>query len=80
MPTLEARRAPILTNMPLGVVKIILIKLHAFVEMLAGPVLFVGALAVPTLVTGGRGFFIAAGTMIFAVWLLSYYGLVSELR
>jgi hypothetical protein len=40
----------------------------------------VGALAVPALVIGGRGFFIAAGILIFVVWLLSYYGPESELR
>ena len=68
------------TNMPLGVVKIIPMKLHAFVEMLVGPVLVVGALAVPALVTGGQGFFVAAGIVIFAVWLLSRYGPASEPR
>ena len=34
----------LLTNVPLGVVKIIPIKLHAVVEMLVGPVLVIGAL------------------------------------
>jgi hypothetical protein len=68
------------TDMPLGVVKIIPMKLHAFVEMLVGPVLVVGALALPALVIGGRGFFIAAGILIFVVWLLSHYGPESELR
>ena len=62
------------TDMPLGVIKIIPMKLHAFVEMLVGPVLVIGALAVPALVAGGRGFFIAVGLVIFAVWLLSQYG------
>ncbi len=64
----------LLTNMPLGVGKIIPMKLHAFVEMLVGPVIVIGALAVPNLVTGGQGFFIAAGLLIFVVWLLSHYG------
>ena len=68
------------TNMPLGVVKIIPMRLHALVEMLVGPVLVIGALAVPTLVAGGQGFFIAAGILIFAVWLLSHYGPAPELR
>ena len=62
------------TDMPLGVIKIIPMKLHAFVEMLVGPVLVIGALAVPALVAGGQGFFIAVGLVIFAVWLLSQYG------
>jgi hypothetical protein len=70
----------LLTNMPLGVVKIIPMRLHAFVEMLVGPVLVIGALAVPVLVAGGRGFFIAAGILIFAVWLLSHYGPEPKLR
>jgi hypothetical protein len=30
-------------------------KLHAFVEMLVGPVLVIGALALPTFVAGDRG-------------------------
>ena len=70
----------LLTNMPLGVVKIVPMKLHAFVEMLVGPVLVVGALALPALVTGGRGLFVAAGILMFLVWLLSHYGPESELR
>ena len=64
----------LLTNMPLGVIKIIPMKLHAFVEMVVGPVLVIGALAFPDLVAGGRGFFIAVGIVILAVWLLSQYG------
>jgi hypothetical protein len=68
----------LLTNMPLGVIKIIPMKLHAFVEKLVGPVLVVGALAFPALVAGGRGFFIAAGILIIAVCLLSHYGPAPE--
>src|SRR5271154_3872888 len=68
------------TNMPLGVVKIIPLKLHALVEMLVGPVLVIGALTLPALVTGGRDFFIAAGIAIIVVWLLSRYGAEPELR
>lgn len=43
----------LLTNMPLGVIKIIPMKLHSIVE-LVGPVLIIGTLALPNLVTGGR--------------------------
>jgi len=68
----------LLTDMPLGVVKVIPMKLHAFVEMLVGPVLVVGALAFPALVADGRGFFIAVGIVIIAVWLLSHYGPAPE--
>ena len=64
----------VLTNMPLGIIKIIPIKLHAFVEMLVGPVLVLGALVLPGLFAGGQAFFVTAGVVIFAVWLLSHYG------
>ena len=63
----------LLTNTPLGMIKIIPMKLHALVELLVGPVLVIGALAFPSLVAGGRVFFVAAGLAIFLVWLLSEY-------
>jgi hypothetical protein len=68
----------LLTDMPLGVIKVIPMKLHSIVEMLVGPVLVIGALALPNLVTGGRGFFVAAGAVIFVVWLLSDYGAATK--
>jgi uncharacterized membrane protein len=64
----------VLTDMPLGIVKIIPLKLHALVELVVGPVLVVGALALPTLFSGGQAFFVAAGVAILAVWVLSSYG------
>jgi hypothetical protein len=64
----------VLTDMPLGIIKVIPIKLHALVEMVVGPVLVIGALVLPTLFAGGQVFFVAAGIVIFAVWLLSNYG------
>jgi hypothetical protein len=64
----------VLTDMPLGIVKIIPMRLHALVEMLVGPILVIGALALPNLMVGGRGFFIIAGLGIFVVWMLSLYG------
>ena len=66
------------TNMPLGMVKLIPIKLHAIVELIVGPVLFVGGLAAPALSTDSRTFFVVMGAVIFAVWLLSSYGQPSE--
>jgi len=63
----------VLTDMPLGIVKFIPIKLHALVEMAVGPILVVGALALPKIFASGQGFFVAAGVVIFAVWLLSKY-------
>jgi hypothetical protein len=70
----------VLTDMPLGVIKLIPMKLHSIVEMLVGPVLVVGALALPMLFAGGQAFFIAAGVVIFAVWLLSHYGPVAHAK
>ena len=64
----------LLTDMPLGVVKIIPMKLHALVELVVGPVLVVGALALPALVAGGQIFYVVMGVLIFVVWLLSHYG------
>ena len=63
----------LLTNMPLGVFKIIPMRLHALVEMLVGPVLVVAAL-VPTLLGDKREFFLVMGLVILVVWLLSSYG------
>ena len=64
----------LLTNMPLGVVKIIPMRLHALVEMLVGPVLVVAALVLPTLLGDKREFFLIMGLVILAVWFLSSYG------
>ena len=64
----------LLTNMPLGVVKIIPMRLHALVEMLVGPVLVVAALVLPTLLGDKREFFLVMGLVILAVWFLSSYG------
>ncbi len=64
----------LLTNMPLGVLKIIPMRLHALVEILVGPVLVVAALVLPTLLGNKREFFLVMGLVILAVWLLSSYG------
>jgi len=64
----------VLTNMPLGVLKIIPMRLHAIVEMLVGPVLVVAALVLPTILGDKREFFLVMGLVILAVWLLSSYG------
>jgi hypothetical protein len=70
----------VLTNMPLGVVKIIPIRLHALVEMLVGPVLVVAALVLPTILGDRREFFLVMGLVILAVWLLSSYGRPAVVR
>jgi hypothetical protein len=64
----------LLTDMPLGPVKLIPMTLHAFVEMLVGPVLVTSALLLPAIFDGGREFFLVMGFVIFAVWLSSDYG------
>ena len=64
----------LLTDMPLGAIKIIPMRLHALIEMLAGSVLLVAALALPTIFGDKREFFLIMGLVISAVWLLSSYG------
>ncbi len=63
----------VLTDMPLGLVKIIPMRLHALVEMLVGPTLIAAAILAPSLVMGAQGFFVASGIAICAVWFLSDY-------
>lgn len=70
----------VLTDMPLGLIKVIPLKLHALVELVVGPVLVVGALALPSLFAGGQAFFVVAGVVIFLVWLLSNYGLETQAK
>jgi hypothetical protein len=64
----------LLTDMPLGPVKLIPMTLHAFVEMLVGPALVASALLLPAIFGSGREFFLVMGSVIFAVWLSSDYG------
>ena len=64
----------LLTDMPLGPVKLLPMKFHALVEMIVGPVLILAALLLPAIFDGGRGFFLTMGFVILAVWFLSTYG------
>src|SRR5467141_775203 len=64
----------LLTNMPLGVIKIIPMRLHALVEVIVGPILVVAALVLPTILGDRREFFLVMGLVILGVWLLSSYG------
>ena len=64
----------LLTDMPLGPVKLIPMKLHALVELIVGPVLILAALLLPAIFDGGREFFLAMGFVILADWFLSSYG------
>lgn len=63
----------VLTDMPLGVAKIIPMRIHALVEMLVGPTVIAAALLAPSLVMGAQGFFVASGIAICAIWFLSDY-------
>ena len=63
----------VLTDMPLGLVKIIPMRLHALVEMFVGPSLLAVALLAPSLVMGAQEFFVASGIAICAVWFFSDY-------
>jgi hypothetical protein len=62
------------TDMPLGAIKVIPMRLHALVEMLVGPVLVVATLVLPTILGEKREFFLIMGLVISVVWLLSSYG------
>lgn len=65
----------LLTNYPLGVVKVIPFPLHGGVELLAG-ILFI---ALPWLAgfadteTTARNVYVATGATLFAVWLVTDY-------
>jgi hypothetical protein len=62
-----------LTNMPLGAVKLIPMKLHSYVEFCVAPVLIGGSLLLPALASSAREFFAIMGALIFVVWLISHY-------
>jgi hypothetical protein len=62
----------LVTDMPFSLIKIVPIKLHAFVELMVGLVLVIGGLLLE-LPMPARTFFITMGVIIFAVWLLSSY-------
>ncbi len=66
----------VLTNMPMGIIKIIPMRIHAIVEMLVGPTLIAVAFATPGFSAHAKIFFAAAGVAICLVWLLSEYASV----
>ncbi len=61
------------TDMPLGVVKLVPIKLHGTIELLVGLALIVVAWVFPEL-RSGQLFFTLMGAIIFFVWVSSNYG------
>ena len=62
-----------LTDMPLGIVKVIPIKLHGAIELVVGLALIVVAWTISDLASG-QLFFTLMGAIIFFVWVSSNYG------
>jgi hypothetical protein len=65
----------LLTNFPLGVIKVIPLKIHGLIELIVGPCLV--ALPFVLKLTGepaAEYFYIVTGIVIFLVWLLTDYG------
>jgi hypothetical protein len=61
------------TDMPLGVVKLIPLKVHGTVELVVGLALIAMAWTVSSL-ESGQLFFTLMGAIIFFVWVSSNYG------
>jgi hypothetical protein len=61
------------TDMPLGVVKVLPMKIHGTIELVVSLVLIVVAWAIPDL-QSGQLFFTLMGAVIFFVWVSSNYG------
>lgn len=61
------------TDMPLGVVKFIPLKVHGTVELIVGLALIALAWTIPGL-QSGQLFFTLMGAIIFFVWVSSNYG------
>lgn len=61
------------TDMPMGVVKAVPLKLHGTIELLVGLALIVVAWVIPALYSG-QLFFTLMGAVIFFVWVSSNYG------
>ena len=61
------------TDMPLGVVKLIPLKVHGTVELIVGLALIAMAWTVASL-ESGQLFFTLMGAIIFFVWVSSNYG------
>jgi hypothetical protein len=62
----------LLTDFPTGVIKVLPIVLHQWVERIVGPLLIILALIAMT-ETPARAFFVAMGVIIFAVERLTAY-------
>jgi hypothetical protein len=62
----------LLTDFPAGIIKVIPIALHQWVERIVGPLIIILALIAMT-ETPARAFFVAMGVIIFAVERLTAY-------
>jgi hypothetical protein len=64
----------VLTDMPLGVVKVIPLKVHAAIELVVGLALIFVGWIFGDLLLSGQLFFTVMGALIFFVWVASNYG------
>ena len=64
----------VLTDMPLGIVKVIPMKVHAAIELVIGLALIVVGWIFSDLLRSGQLFFTVMGAAIFFVWVASNYG------
>ena len=63
-----------LTDMPLGLVKLIPLRVHGAVELMLGLALIAAAWIFPDLLQSGQLFFTLTGAIVFFVWVSSKYG------
>ena len=66
----------VLTNFPLGVIKVVPLKLHGFVEIVVAIALLAAPWALMSVVDlgmNGRYFFTAFGAVLLAVWATTRY-------
>jgi hypothetical protein len=64
----------LLTDMPLGLMKVIPIRVHGTIELLVGLALIIVPWLLSDLLRSGQLFFTLMGAIIFVVWVSSNYG------
>ena len=62
------------TDMPLGIVKLIPLKVHGAVELFVGLALIAAAWTLTAYLQSGQLFFTLTGAIVFFVWVSSNYG------
>ena len=62
------------TDMPLGIVKLIPLKIHGTVELILGLALIIAAWTLTQYLESGQLFFTLTGAVVFFVWVSSNYG------